>query len=97
MASTPYGMNVLAGLSLGPTVSRKGTRSTNSEAVTVDQAHQMPQQTLDRADQNASPDQPPADHDELAPYSTRVRVILGLSLLSWLLVAAGVLWLIRAF
>ena len=90
-------MNVLAGLSLGWTLPAKTNRSTFTEANTVDQAHQLPELDSEQAAQNSPPDQLAADLGDLAPYSTRIRVILSLSLLSWLLVAAGILWLIRRF
>ena len=97
MGYARHAMNALAGLSPGRTLSAEPNRSTNTEAATVDQAHQLPEQDPDQAVQSASPNQAPADLDDLASYSTRIRVIVGLSLLSWLLVAVGILWLIRSF
>lgn len=90
-------MNALAGLSPGWTMPAETNRSTFTEADTVDQGYQLPEQDPDQAAQNSSPDQLAADCADFALYSTRIRVILSLSLLSWLLVAAGVFWLILRF
>lgn len=90
-------MNVLAGISLGWTLPVETNRATLTEADTVDQGHQLSEQDPDQAAQDSPSDQLTADLADLAPYSTRIRVILSLSLLSWLLVVAGILWLIRRF
>ena len=75
---------------------RETIGSTFMEAETDDPGCQLPEQDPDQAAQYPSPNHA-AELADPAPYPTRMRLILGLSLLSWLLLIAGIIWLIRLF
>lgn len=67
------------------------------EPDTVDHGDKFPGRNPHEKAQDSSPEELVPDFSDRAPLATRIRVILGLSLLSWFLVAAAIWWVIRRF